>query len=349
MSLWLVAPVLSALSLPAPVAAPAEATPQLTIERRVVEDDDPEGAPCREAIEAQNWGEVITLCEALMENRPEGDEAWGEEGWGTTKQNVDYAYGVQCEAAANAQDWTATISTCGPAAERFPDAVLYLFYLGLAHQNGQDLPNAISAFEAFLGGVEGNAEMAAQLARQVDFARNSVESAQLAVQRNLMLDLLREGNFDAAEDAYQKAIAAEPENTQLSEVFFREVFRQGANSFNAQEYGAATASLTKYLAGLPDGPYATEAHWMVAEIAIRDNENSLALTHYRAFLERAPDDERAATVNYSVGMIYFNRSQCDTAQRYLRRFRRLAPSDPNGALVDDILLDFEDGICEPGY
>ncbi len=375
MSLWLVAPVLSALSLPAPVSEPAESThgltPQLTIERRVVQDDDEEGAPCREAREAENWAEVINLCGALMESRPEGHEDWGEEGWETTKQNVDYAYRVQCEAAAQAQDWGGAIANCGPASERYPDAFQFHLYLALAHQSSQDAENAITEFRSFLSGVEGNPEMAAQLGPQVVFARSSLANALLStgdseaaipllreaaagdpgnaeVRRNLMLALLEAGDFDGAEAAYQEAIALEPDNAQVSEVFFREVFRQGANSFNAQEYDAATASLTKYLAGLPDGEYATEAHWMVGEVAIRNNENGLALTHYRAFLERAPDDERAATVNYSVGMIYFNRSQCDTAQRYLRRFRRLAPRDPNGALVDDILLDFEDGICEPG-
>ena len=375
MSLWLVAPVLSALSLPAPVAEPAESThgltPQLTIERRVVQDDDEEGAPCREAAEAQNWAEVITLCGALMESRGEAHDAWGEEGWATMKQNVDYAYSVQCEAAAQASDWAGVIANCGPASERNPENFQYHLPLALAHQASQDLPNAITALRAYLSGVEGNSEMAAQLAPRVLLARKRLGFAlsqtgdrpgaiavfqkaatdapdDAEVRRSLMLALLEAGDFDGAEAAYQEAIALEPDNAQVSEVFFREVFRQGANNFNAQEYGAATASLTKYLAGLPDGEYATEAHWMVGEIAIRNNENGLALTHYRAFLERAPDDERAATVNYSVGMIYFNRSQCDTAQRYLRRFRRLAPRDPNGALVDDILLDFEDGICEPG-
>ena len=88
---------------------------------------------------------------------------------------------------------------------------------------------------------------------------------------------------------------------------------------------------------------------MVAEIAIRDNENALAMEHYRAFLERAPSDPRAADVNFRVGEYYFQRRDCNTAERYYRRYMAQGGrSGQNAAYVEDILLDFEDGICEPG-
>lgn len=363
-----------------PVSA-EEAVPQLTIERRVVEDDDEEGAPCRDAIEAQNWSEVITLCEALLDIREaalaEMDESsrdWGptKENVETTRQNVDYAYRMQCEGAAQTQDWSSAIENCGPAAERYPDAFQFHLYLALGHQAAQDTEASVASFRAFLDGVQGNPEMAAQLGQQVAFAQKSLGIALLTtgdrteaipvlrdaaaanpgdgeLQTRLGFALLEEGDQGGAEAALDAAISLNADNPQVLESIYQQIFRFGANSFNDQDHEAAIGRLTKYLSGQPDGEYATDAHFMVAEIAIRDNENALAMEHYRAFLERAPDDPRAADVNFRVGEYHFQRRECNTAERYYRRYMAQGGrSSQNAAYVEDILLDFEDGICEPG-
>lgn len=382
MFLWFAAFLLTAPGLPGlpgSALASAEAAPQLTIER-VVEDDDEEGAPCRDAIEAQDWGEVITLCEALLDVREaalaEMDESsrdWAptKDNVETTKQNVDYAYRMLCEGAAQAQDWGSAIANCGPAAERYPEAFQFQLYLALGHQAAQDTEASVASFRAFLDGVQGNPEMAAQLAQQVAFAQKSLGIALLTtgdraaalpvlrdaaaaspgdpeLQTRLGLVLLEEDD-EGADATLDTAIGLNADNPQVLESIYQEIFRFGANSFNEQEYAAAMARLTKYLSGQPDGEYATDAHFMVAEIAIRDNENALAMEHYRAFLERAPSDPRAADVNFRVGEYYFQRRDCNTAERYYRRYMAQGGrSGQNAAYVEDILLDFEDGICEPG-
>lgn len=372
---------LSVESAPVETSPVEEAVPQLTIERRVVEDDDEEGAPCRDAIEAQDWSEVITLCEALLDIREaalaEMDESsrdWAptKENVETTRQNVDYAYRMQCEGAAQAQDWSNAIENCGPAAERYPDAFQFHLYLALGHQAAQDTEASVASFRAFLGGVQGNPEMAAQLGQQVAFAQKSLGIALLTtgdrvgaipvlrdaaaanpgdgeLQTRLGFALLEEGDQGGAEAALDAAISLNADNPQVLESIYQQIFRFGANSFNDQDHEAAMVRLTKYLSGQPDGEYATDAHFMVAEIAIRDDENALAMEHYRAFLERAPDDPRAADVNFRVGEYYFQRRQCGAAERYYRRYMAQGGrSSQNAAYVEDILLDFEDGICEPG-
>lgn len=383
MFLWFAAFLLTAPGLPGlpgSALASAEAAPQLTIER-VVEDDDEEGAPCRDAIEAQDWGEVITLCEALLDVREaalaEMDESsrdWAptKDNVETTKQNVDYAYRMLCEGAAQAQDWGSAVANCGPAAERYPDAFQFQLYLALGHQAAQDTEASVESFRAFLDGVQGNPEMAAQLAQQVAFAQKSLgiallttgdTAAALPVLRDAAAAspgdpelptrigrvLLEGEDWEAGLATLDTAIGLNADNPQVLESIYQWIFRFGANSFNEQEYAAAMAGLTKYLSGQPDGEYATDAHFMVAEIAIRDNENALAMEHYRAFLERAPSDPRAADVNFRVGEYYFQRRDCNTAERYYRRYMAQGGrSGQNAAYVEDILLDFEDGICEPG-
>ena len=336
---------------------------QVVIERlpddmEVTEEDE----RCGEAINDQVWDQVIAICEPLVAEYDESHPSWE-----TYKQNVDYAYQTKCVAAAQASDWDTTLATCVPTLQAFPDSFTVHLFLGLAHQAKEDLTLANTSFEAFLAGAAANPQMAPQLGQQVALARRSAAINHLMlgnrmaaipllrevaasdpndaeIHFRLGFALLQEKDTAGAEEAFAVVIALDPDIPQLPQV----LFLAGQIAYNAQEFEQAGERLSRYLEREPEGEHATDSHWMLAFIAGRNEDQDQMASHYRAALEAAPDDPRARDANYSLGVIAFNRNQCNTAQRYFNRFMRLARNDPRRAEVDDMLLDIEDGVCEPG-
>ena len=326
------------------------------------EEDTEEDEACREAINNQVWAEVISICGPLVTGRDESHPAWE-----VYKQNVDYAYQTTCESAAQAADWDATLEAC-PAAVAALDYVPFHFYIGIAHQAQENAAEATAAFEAFLAGADAEPAAAAQLAQQVAMARRSSAMNLLMLEdREAAIPLLREvaasdptdveihyqlgfallpdEDYEGAEEAFSVVIAEDPDNPQLSRVFFY----AGQIAYNAQEFDKAGERLDKYLVLDPEGQHAAEAHWMLAFVAGRNEDQGALASHYRAALAAAPDDPRAADATFTLGVIALNANQCNTAQRYFDQFRRIAPrGDARRAQVEEYILDIEDGLCEPG-
>ncbi len=340
----------------------------MTLPAFAQQEEDPD-APCIEAAEAQDWDAVIEICPALLTEH-EADEQEGDEHspHDLMRDNINYAYQALCTAAAQASDWDKTLRTCKPALEAYPEFFSFHLFLGLAHESKGAFREATESYRAFLQGAGDNPEMAAQLGQQIALAeRNTallflrMEDREAAIPflRNVIerdpddsemhfrlgFALLQGGDTEGAEVEFSKVIEQAPDIPQLGQV----TFLAGQINFNAQNFDKAAVQLAMYLEREPEGEQAAEAHWMLGSVAARTSDDNSAVTHFQAFLGLVADgDPRAALANYSLGTIAFQRNRCDAAQRYYRRFLQLAPNDPQAAQVNEILLDIEDGLCEPG-
>ncbi len=337
----------------------------LTALPALAQDDDDPFAPCIEAAEARDWDAVVEICPAMLID----PEAEAHESYDLMLQNVDYGYQALCTEAATASDWNKTLRACGPALEAYPEFFTFHLFLGMAHESGgENLMEAAESYQAFLEGAANNPEMAAQLGDQIALAERNTALLLLrledqeaaipflrkAIARNpedselhfrLGFALLQQGNTEGAEEEFSVVIDQAPDIPQLGNV----TFLAGQINYNARNDDRAADQLGKYVRLYPEGEHTVDSRWMLGYIALRNENDSDAIPHFRAFLEVAPDgDSRIVEANYLLGTITFQRNQCDTAQRYYQRFLRLTPNDPRAAEVREILLDIEDGLCEPG-
>ena len=331
--------------------------------------DDPDEA-CEAAIESQVWEDVIAACESLLSVHDESHLSWE-----FYKENVEYAHTTinyqnqtQCVESAQSAAWDTTLTACSATLEVMPDFFAGHLFLGFAHQANGSAAEAMSSFEKFLAGTDTNPEMAAQLGDQIAMARRNValgrsESGDRAaaipllrqvaaadptdaeIHFRLGFALLQEQDTAGAEEAFSVVIAQNPDIPQLPQV----LYRAASINFNARDYDKAGPRLTSYLEAEPEGEYVTEAHWMLGFIAQLAQDQRGVMRHYGVALQAAPNDPRAKEANYSLGVIAFNGGQCNTAARYLNAFMRLSGNDSRRAVVEDMILDIEDGICEGGF
>ena len=324
---------------------------------------------CEAAIESQVWEKVLEVCEPLLAIHGESHPSWSfyKENVDYAHQTINYTHQTQCVQAAQASDWDTTLTACPATVAAFPDFLAAHLFLGFAHQAKGDVAQATSAFEEFLAGADANPEMAAQLGEQIALARKNVAISHLAtgnreaaisllrevaandptdaeVHYRLGFALLQEKDTAGAEESFAVVIDVDPDIPQLPQV----LFLAGQIAYNAQEFDKAAERLDKYLEAEPDGEYSAECHWMLGFVAGRNDDEDGMVAHYRQALEATPDDPRARDANYTLGVIAFNRGQCNTAQRYFNRFMRIAGNDSRRADVEDMILDIEDGVCEPG-
>ncbi len=328
------------------------------------EDDD----ACEAVIEAQDWEQVIALCEPLLSIHDEGHRMFQ-----FISENVEYAhttlnYATQqrCLTSAQSGDWDTTLEACPTTIAAFPDFFVGHLFVGLAHNARGATAEANPALETFIAAAEASPD-AAQLGEQIALARRTVAMNRLEagdtagalpmlraisasdptdaeVHFRLGFALLGEDDPEGAREAFDAVISLDPDIPQLGQV----LFLAGQLAYNAQAYDEASARLTAYIERSPDGDQVTEAHWLLASMAARNDQTGAAVTHFTAFLEDESSGERAALANYSLGTIYFNQNQCNRAATYYNRFLRLAPGDPKVGDVQETLLDIEDGLCEPG-
>lgn len=325
------------------------------------QDVDPQAAlACSQAVDGQNWDQVISVCPAVLEKLPEDHPYYAS--W---TQSVNYAYGLACPGAGEAEQWDQVIATCEPALQATPDAFIFNYFLGRAYASKQDWPRAAINFSAFLGGVQGNSEAAAQLSNQVTFAQrvggiayaraNAANDAipllqaaaaanpkDVEVQFRLGRALLATGEEAGAERALSAYIAEAPNPAPGI------VFLAGQLNFNAGDYARADERLSAFLAAEPTGRGAPEAHYMLA-LALQGSDEERAITHYLGFVEgAAADDPRLPDATFALGTMYFNRDDCPSAEQHYQSFMELAPDHANAAQVTEILAAIAEGGCQGG-
>lgn len=328
------------------------------------QDVDPQkAAACMQAVDGQNYEQVLAACPEVLEVLPEDHPYYAH--WA---QTVNYAYSLQCQPAFDAQQWDSVIAYCEMAIQANPGAFIMNYFLGVAYQTKQDWPNTAVNFSAFLEGVRGNSQAASQLAQQVTIAErsggiayaraNAVQDAipllQAAAAKNatdvevhyrLGRALLQAQDSAGAE----RALSVVLDNDPPSQIRGPVLFLAGQLNYNAGDYAKADARLTAFLETAPRQG-ASDAHFMLAQ-ALQGSDEDRAISHYQGFLETvgsAPGDPRIADANFALGTIFYNRDDCGNAEQHYRQFMELAPYHDNAAQVTEILASIAEGGCQGG-
>ena len=328
-----------------------------------------EDEACEATIESQDWEKVIEVCEPLLAAHDPNHRMWDyfKENVEYAHQTINYANQTRCVESAQGADWDTVLATCPPTVEAFPEFIAGHLFVGLAHQAQGAGADATTAFESFLAAAEANPEIASQMGAQIALAQKTAginhlemgnSEAAVALLRQageaspddaevhfrLGFALLQADDDAGAEEAFSTVIELNPDIPQLALV----LFRAGTLAWNAQDYETARERLNGYLEAEPEGEQAAEAHWLLGSIGMQNGNQNQVITHFRAFMDAASDDPRRTEAAYNLGNIYYNRNQCDSALRYYQQFLRAASRDPRAADVEELVLDIEDGLCEPG-
>ena len=324
---------------------------------------------CEAVIETQDWAKVLEVCEPLLAVHDSSHRLYD-----FIKENVEYAHSTLnyenqqgCLTAAQGADWGTVLATCPATIEAFPEFIAGHFFVGMAHQASGAPAEANAAFESLIAEAAANPQIGAQLTDQIALAQkqaginyiemgnteagvpllrlaseSSPEDAE--VHFRLGFALLQADDDAGAEAAFSTVIELNPDIPQMARV----LFRAGILAWNAQDYENANERLSRYIEAEPEGDNALEAHWLLGSIGMQNNNQNQVITHFRAFLDAAAsDDPRRIEAAYNLGNIYYNRNQCDSALRYYQQFLRAAPRDQRAGDVQDLVLDIEDGLCEP--
>ncbi len=326
------------------------------------QDVDPQKASaCLQAVDGQNYEQVLAACPEVLETLPEDHPYYAH--W---SQTVNYAYSLQCEPAAQAQQWDNVISYCQMAVQANPGAFILNYYLGLAYTTKEDFANSAVSFSAFLNGVQSNSDAASQLSEQIAVA-----------QRSAGIAYARAG---AAQDAIPLLQAAAAANETDVEVHFRLgrarldtgdmagaerafdvyldnatqplptiTFMVGQLAYNAGNVAKADQRLSAFLAAQPTGRGSADAHYMLAQ-ALQGSDEDRAVTHYQGFLAAAPaDDARVHDANFALGTIFYNRDDCDGAQTHYQALVDAAPNHASAAQVTELLAQIAEFGCSGDF
>lgn len=320
---------------------------------------DPGAVACQQAVDGQDWDQVISACPAVLADLPENHPYFVS--W---TQSLNYAYGIACPAAHDAQQWDRAIAACEPAVQANPDAFIVNYYLGRAYSSTQDWARAAINFSSFLDGAQ-NSDAASQLSQQIAVAQKygglayaranaaqdaipllqaaaGADATDVEVHYRLGIALLQTNDPAGAERALSVVLAQDPIPGVL--------YLAGQLNYNAGEFTKAVERLSGYLAADPAGERAPDAHFMLGQ-ALQGSDEDRAITHYRGFLEGAGSggaDPREADANYAVGSIYYNRDDCANAEQFYKRLMEIAPDHANAAQVQEILASIAEGACGDG-
>lgn len=329
-----------------------------------------EDEACEAVIEAQDWAQIIEVCEPLLAVHDSSHRLYEfiQDNVAYAHTTINYENQQQCLASAQAAEWDTVLSTCPPTIENFAEFIAGHLFVGLAHQAKGAPADATASFERFLEAAGTSPEMAAQMGAQITLAQKTAGINHLEAGNSEagvpLLRLAAEGSPEDAEvhlrlgfallgddaagaaEAFSTVIELNPDIPAMPLV----LFRAGTLAWNAQDYETAQDRLSRYLEAEPEGDNAAEARWLLGSIGMQSNNQNQVITHFRAFMDvAAADDPRRTDAAYNLGNIYYNRNQCDSALRYYQQFLRMAPRDNRAGDVEELVLDIEDGLCEPGW
>ncbi len=322
------------------------------------QDVDPQKASaCMQAVDGQNYEQVLAACPEVLETLPEDHPYYAH--W---SQTVNYAYSLQCEPAFQGQQWDSVIAYCQMAVQANPAAFNLNYYLGVAYTATQDWANSAVNFSAFLNGIQGNSEAAAQLSDLVDasqrlggiaYARvNAVQDAipllqaasakdgtDVEVHFRLGRALLASGDAAGGEAALDVYLENAPQP--LPQIRFL----VGQLAYNAGNVAKADRLLSAFLEAQASGQGSADAHYMLAQ-ALQGSDEDRAVTHYQGFLAAAAaGDARVHDANFALGTIFFNRDDCDNAETHYQALIDAAPDHANAAQVTELLAQIAEFGC----
>ena len=280
-----------------------------------------------------------------------------------TAGSEDFQAGLK---ALEKKDWDAVITTFEAALAANPDLFGGHYYLGIAYDTKKNYQKTGDNFIKFVEMAGGNAEAAEQiayatrrgglaLARTKSSARAIpyLEKAAAAkpndkeVEYILGMTLVRNGQEAKAEPHFAKVI-------QLDPTLPRPYYFVGRVAFNSAKWGEAQQRLSKYLELKPDDNYASDAHFMLGQMAVKQAEgsanpaaqNNAAKTHFTKFLEMKPNAPQASEAHYILGSLAAQSEDTAAATAHFQKYLQLKPQGPQAEEAKQYLADLSEGEQE---
>jgi tetratricopeptide (TPR) repeat protein len=261
-------------------------------------------------------------------------------------------------AAAQKQDWDTAIKAFEAALSMNPDLYGSHFYLGYAYEQKQNFAKTGEHFAAFVERAGNNPEGAEQiayatrsgglaLARVNDAAAIPLLEKAAAAKPNdkevlyaIAVTLMRSNRAAEADPYFLKVTQLDP-SLPLPHYF------AGRSAFNSERWEDAKRLLNRYLELGADGGFASDAHFMLGSMAIREAEGSAdpaaqqALTkeHLNKFLELKPDAPEAPQAHYILGSLAAQGEDTATARSHFEAYLKLQPSGAQAEEVKQFLTD----------
>ena len=267
------------------------------------------------------------------------------------------------QAAIKKNDMAGAIVAFEKALAADPDIFASHYFLGFAYQSKKNYPKTAEHFTAYLDKVGDNSEAAEQIGhatRQGGLAwartKNSakgipyLEKAAAAkpndkeVHYYLGMALIRNGQESKAEQHFSKVIQLDPSLP-------RPYYFVGRVAFNTESWGEAQRLLSKYLELKPDDNFASDAHFMLGSMAVRQAEgaanpaarNNAAKTHLNKFLKIKPNAPQAPQAHYILGSLAAQSEDTTTAKAHFQKYLQLQPQGAQAEEIKQFLADLSEG------
>jgi tetratricopeptide (TPR) repeat protein len=272
------------------------------------------------------------------------------------------------QAAVKKGDMDAAIVAFEKAVSANPDLFASHYYLGFAYQSKRNYQKTAQSFTAFLAKAPDDpkaAEMVAHATRQggLAWARTKtpakaipyLEKAAAAkpndkeVHYYLGIALMRNNQEAKAEQHFSKVIQLDP---QLP----RPYYFAGRIAFNAENWRESQRLLNKFLQLKPDDAFASDAHFMLGSVAVRQAEgmadpsaqHMAAKTHLSKFLEAKPNAPQSPQAHYILGSLAAQSEDTETAIAHFQKYLKLQPAGPQADEVKKFLAELSEGEEEEG-
>lgn len=115
------------------------------------------------------------------------------------------------------------------------------------------------------------------------------------------------------------------------------LYERAFGKLNAGDYAQARAGLERLLERFPEGEYADNARYWIAETYYAESRLDQAAEHFERVLERHPDSGKAADAQLKLGYIAFKRGELETARKRLERVREQYPESTAAGLAEERL------------
>lgn len=138
-------------------------------------------------------------------------------------------------------------------------------------------------------------------------------------------------NIFVAENHPEKYIAFMQQNGK--QISFAEkdsiVYAAAFNAYTEENFEGAKSALEKYIHQYQDGRYAIDAHFYLADIALKNKVYEEAFPHYVYVVNRAPNKYAEEATLELARIYYFQKTDYDSAAKYYRVLKKIATSDEN--------------------
>ncbi|HRH60017.1 MAG TPA: tetratricopeptide repeat protein, partial [Chitinophagaceae bacterium] len=208
------------------------------------------------------------------------------------------------------------------ADEKYESAIAPLNAV-LQNKNGQSLlPQAYLKLGIAYYNLKNNNEALNNFKKLISTYPNAEESDQATTYvRNIFIDNQRPAEFAAFMQQAGKPISFDEQDSVT--------YVSANNAFINKNYDNALAGLKDYIVKFPNGQYAVDANYQVAEIYNSKKDFNNAIAYYAAVADKAPNKYAEASVLQAARISYFELKDYNKAITYFTQLKSIALNPDN--------------------